>query len=184
MNYTLVYLYKEMNLEQVKKSIDNNYNKRNNKTINLSCTLKQLNNDEKTIAIKYISEKYPDLEVLILMCNKITYLGDSLNNFNKLRFLNLSNNKIVELGDSFNNLKNLRKLYLNDNKIEKIDGSFNNLKNLQELHLSYNKIKTINDNFNILINLEILGIFKNQIPLVQIYNYVNTSEKLIVCYYD
>ena len=53
-----------------------------------------------------------------------------------------------------------------------------NYPNLQELHLSSNEIISLDNSLNNLVNLQKLYLWYNRISLIQIYNYVISTENL------
>lgn len=80
----------------------------------------------------------PKLEVLILDCNKISFLREEIKNLKSLKILSIINNKLKTLPDSLSDLKKLSKFYAQFNKLEKIPSSFFFLENLTVLNLKKN----------------------------------------------
>ena len=130
------------------------------KSINLGNQLNHLTNEEILEIIRYIGDNYPSLQELYLAFCNITSLDDSLSKLINLRLLYLWGNQITSLDDSLSNLVNLQILDLRNNQITSLDNSLNKLVNLQDLYLINNKI-----------------------PLVQIYDYVISTENLTQCLY-
>ena len=105
-------------------------------------------------------DKLPNLEVLILMGNRISQIS-GLERMVNLRSLNLNRNKITKI-EGINHLTKLRYLGLSHNKITEISG-LDAQTGLEELSLSFNKIMEITG-LEQLTNLRRLNLASN--PLV------------------
>jgi Leucine-rich repeat (LRR) protein len=148
-------------------------------------TLKMIT-QENIITFLQNSEKFLDLQFLLLDSCKIRVLQKKFYDFvnlttlqitknyglknvvfekyklQNLTNLNLSNNKMANVPESIDNLINLQVLFLSENNIVDVGEEIFNLAKLTKLDLSKNKIKKISDSIGNLQSLKELSLSKNK----------------------
>ncbi|KJS03893.1 MAG: hypothetical protein VR73_16230 [Gammaproteobacteria bacterium BRH_c0] len=104
------------------------------KTVNLESNL-----------IRYISQFYssPTLESLNLKSNELLAIPKSINELNKIRFLDVSYNNLDTIPSQIGQLHALKSLKLNANPLQCLPDEIGNLANLEVLDISSTKVECL-----------------------------------------
>ena len=113
---------------------------------------------EKLTEIPTFVYQCRNLERLDLSRNRLSFLGDSIDQLLALTHLNLSANKFIAMPHVLFSLVNLKVLNLGMNNIEKVPDFIEDLTQLEQLILHDNAINSLSEKVKSLPNLKVLDL--------------------------
>ena len=120
------------------------------------CTLSQVKCDVKRESIV----------TLTLKSQGITWLPESIGQFQSLQILRLQSNHLVALPDSIGELRSLEDLYLEDNRLTALPDSIGKLQRLLMLDLNINQLTSLPESVGKLRSLRFLYVNVNQLAML------------------
>ncbi len=116
-----------------------------------------------------------DLEILILVSNRIAIIPEWMSQLQNLTNLNLSANDIAAVPESLFCLEKLEELWLVNNQVSSVTDSVGKLRNLRQLYLGSNQLTTLPESFSQLQKLTILSLHNNRLTSIPEAIYELTS---------
>ncbi|KAM4725160.1 uncharacterized protein lrrc69 [Anableps anableps] len=126
-------------------------------------TYLNLNSKKLRIVPEFVS-RFPNLSILLLCNNSITFLPTQLQSLQQLTELNLGNNALKEVPVVLSHLESLRKLYLYKNNIHVVSpDAIGHLRNLVVLNLNHNNIQRLPPEIGRLRKLQYFSLLDNNL---------------------